>query len=60
MESAMKSSDERVIDAQPLGKPLSRPVGKPAEPVKANAAGTILKGPDGRLQTNLPPAPPVP
>ena len=54
LEHAMKSSDEKMFDAQPLGKALPRAVAPAAKPVKANTAGTILKGPDGRLETCLP------
>ena len=50
----MKSSDEKMVDVQPLGKVIPRPVAPTARLVRVNAAGTILKGPDGRLETRLP------
>ena len=50
----MRSSDEKMIDMQPLGKPLPRPASAPMAPQPVNSTGTVLRGPDGRLQTNLP------
>ena len=50
----MKSSDEKMVNAQPLGAPIRTAVARPVHPEKANADGTILRSPDGRLSTNLP------
>lgn len=43
----------------PLGRKIERPVAPAPQPHPANAAGTILRGPDGKLRTNIPPPPPM-
>ena len=41
----------------PLGRKIERPAAPTPQPQPANAAGTILRGPDGKLSTNIPTPP---